>query len=596
MKLIGTKFFTHDSAVCTIDTKRKTVTALSTERLTRIKHDDLDASRVLKQLGVEVADAVAHAYSDFSAPAGETGVSVLQVIRNEVSLQRRALYRPKYLKELLSRGGLKDWSVYLRSPLRASYLGLLRLANKVVPGNLEWLNQWSVTNYIKHQLGQVGVNVAALHFYDHHDCHAASAAVLAPFGAGSFLNVTMDGYGDGYFSKAYWFEGASSKLIAGSKSVCVAGRVMSLGQLYGDVTEAAGYHRNADEGKVEALAAFASQDKGLREVFERAIQLEGCEWIINTDPYAQVSVDFLRKQIEVLGPKVVAATIQRKLEDDMVAYINALLEKHPKANLALSGGVAANIIMSLALYERCDLGELFVCPPMSDDGLALGSAVLLAQEYGEDVSWIREHRMPYFGTVVTEIDEAAARHAVEEIPVDNWEEDCAEALSQGAVVGVVQGRMEYGPRALGNRSILANPLLPDTRDRINSTVKRRPLFQPFCPSILESERERLFEKSFAHKHMAIAFRMKKEFHESLPCAVHVDGTARPQFVEAADNEGLFNILTAFKERTGFGVLINTSFNLHGRTIVQSADDVFTDFIDCQLDVVYVNGRKFVRAN
>ncbi|SVB82415.1 uncharacterized protein METZ01_LOCUS235269 [marine metagenome] len=151
--------------------------------------------------------------------------------------------------------------------------------------------------------------------------------------------------------------------------------------------------------------------------------------------------------------------------------------------------------------------------------------------------------------------------------------------------------MEFGPRALGNRSIIANPMLEDTRQKINSTVKRRPSYQPFCPSILEEERERLFKNSFSHKNMAIAFRMKDEYIKDLPCAVHVDGTARPQFVEEKDNPNYYRYLKALKDITGYGVSLNTSYNLHGRTIVRTPQDAIIDFIDCNIDELFIEGFR-----
>ena len=119
----------------------------------------------------------------------------------------------------------------------------------------------------------------------------------------------------------------------------------------------------------------------------------------------------------------------------------------------------------------------------------------------------------------------------------------------------------------------------------------RPSFQPFCPSILEDDRERLFENSFSHKHMAIAFRMKKEFISDLPCAVHIDGTARPQFIEESDNPAYYQYLKTLKEITGYGVSLNTSFNLHGRTIVRTPQDAIKDFLDCNIDELYIEGFK-----
>ena len=156
--------------------------------------------------------------------------------------------------------------------------------------------------------------------------------------------------------------------------------------------------------------------------------------------------------------------------------------------------------------------------------------------------------------------------------------------------------MEFGPRALGNRSIIASPMFEGSRKKINSTVKRRPSYQPFCPSILEEERDRLFTSSFPHKHMAIAFRMKEKFIRDLPCAVHVDGTARPQFVDKEDNPDYYRYLKALKEITGYGVSLNTSFNLHGRTIVRTPENAVTDFLDCNIDEMFIEGFRVTRKD
>jgi len=142
---------------------------------------------------------------------------------------------------------------------------------------------------------------------------------------------------------------------------------------------------------------------------------------------------------------------------------------------------------------------------------------------------------------------------------------------------------------LGNRSIVANPAIKDVTKKINKTVKRRPEFQPFCPSILEDERDRLFSNSFHHKHMATAFRMKSEYAKLIPAAAHVDMTARPQFVKEKDNPNFYRYLKALKKMNGFGVSINTSFNLHGRTIVRTAEDSIRDFLDCNIDFLYIEG-------
>jgi carbamoyltransferase len=160
--------------------------------------------------------------------------------------------------------------------------------------------------------------------------------------------------------------------------------------------------------------------------------------------------------------------------------------------------------------------------------------------------------------------------------------------------------MEWGPRALGNRSILADPRSASMRERINKVVKKRPLFQPFCPSVLVEEKDRLFERAYLNRHMTCAFRMRREFWEHLPSAIHIDGTARVQFVSADDNPMFYRVLAEFKRLSGFGVVINTSFNLHGRTIVNTPEDAIEDFLDSQMDFLVLDGylvrrRKFHRA-
>ena len=237
---------------------------------------------------------------------------------------------------------------------------------------------------------------------------------------------------------------------------------------------------------------------------------------------------------------------------------------------------------------------------MADDGLAIGSAILTAIDLGEDVSWLKNFEMPYFGDSYSRNDVKKVLDNFDNIIYedlnDNWPKEAAKAVAEGKICSIFQGKMEFGPRALGNRSIVASPMLEGTRKRINSKVKRRPSYQPFCPSILEEERKRLFANSFSHKHMAIAFRMKEEFIKDLPCAVHIDGTARPQFVEEKDNPNYYRYLKELKAITGYGVSLNTSFNLHGRTIVRTPENAVIDFIDCNIDELFIEGFRVMRSS
>ena len=237
-------------------------------------------------------------------------------------------------------------------------------------------------------------------------------------------------------------------------------------------------------------------------------------------------------------------------------------------------------------------------PAMGDDGSSAGAAILAALEEAQDLEWLRRAAMPYYGDEFSIEDTKNIlekyKMSISWIAIKNWEDDAAEEINKNKVVSVFQGRSEFGPRALGNRSILANPTSSKTRELLNKKIKKRPIFQPFCPSILNEERTRLFVDSFDHKFMAIAFRLKKKYQKSLPAIMHIDGTARPQFVEKDDNASFWKILKKLKSLNGFGVVLNTSFNLHGRAMVRTPDDAILDFLACKLDFMYINGFKVAR--
>ena len=173
----------------------------------------------------------------------------------------------------------------------------------------------------------------------------------------------------------------------------------------------------------------------------------------------------------------------------LVDYLNAVYKKYPINNLCLSGGVAANIIMSLQIYERTNFKNIYVLPPMGDEGLAIGSAILTAIDLEQDVAWLRDFKMPYFGDSYTREEVKLALQEFNNISFEdvekNWPEEAAKSVAEGKICSLFHGRMEFGPRALGNRSIVADPGLDNIRQRINSTVKRRPTTNHFALQFLK---------------------------------------------------------------------------------------------------------------
>jgi len=612
MKILGSKFFGHDSAVCYLDTAKKEIFAISTERVTRIKHDSIDVSPILENYNFDSIDAIAHSFSDFSNKSKDNEL----IAKNSVKQQKERLFRklvnPSYVKDLSDFKAKKNiilfQKVFTNFPLILNYI-YLDLKKIFLKDNVN-VNKKNITSFILNTVKNFGYKPKEIKFYDHHKCHAFPAYIFSPFFEEKALSLTIDGKGDGYFSKLYLFENINSyKLIGSSKadSFNVINnkryKWFSLGLLYEHFTAALDLRPGSDEGKVEARAAFGKVNQDLLKELKSATKINKKNLSISflkAEMSKFYDIDSLRKIKEKIGEEDFASVIQTYLEDIVVEYLDCVYQKHPTNNLCLSGGVAANIIMTLNIYERTKFKNIYVLPPMGDDGTALGSAILYALSKKEDISWLNKLYMPYFGDSFSREDVKKALLTFNNIIFDdcelNWPEIAASSVASGKICALFHGKMEFGPRALGCRSIIANPMLNNSRDKINSKVKKRPSYQPFCPSILESDRQRLFHNSFKHKHMALAFRMKKKHIEHLPCAVHIDGTARPQFVEKKDNPMYYRYLKELKKITGYGVSLNTSFNLHGRTIVRTPQDAVIDFIDCNLDELFIEGYRVRRKN
>ena len=606
MKIMGTKYCGHDSALCLLDTNEKNIFAMSTERVTRIKHDQLDITPILEKFKFSRIDYVAHSYSDFEDKAQDGELREKMIYNKDIEKALRIIIKPSYIQDLNISRIKKNMAIFRAlftdfSAVKSYYSAKFKrsLVNETPEGNKK-----AFVENIKINFKKFGLRPKKVLFYEHHLCHAIPSYYLSPFNGEKVIAMTIDGQGDGFFSKIYFFEGTKSfKLIGQSSADFIGGgdRFLSIGRIYNLFTQAMDLRPNSDEGKVEALAAFGSADKDLLTLLNNATNIDknslSIEFDIQKIQYFY-DIEWLKNQRQKIGDENFCATVQSYLEDTVVDYLNAVYKKYPINNLCLSGGVAANIIMSLQIYERTNFKNIYVLPPMGDEGLAIGSAILAAIDLDQDVAWLRDFKMPYFGDSYTREEVKLALQKFNNISFEdvekNWPEEAAKSVAKGKICALFHGRMEFGPRALGNRSIVADPGQDNIRQRINSTVKRRPSYQPFCPSILEEDRVRLFKDSFAHKHMAIAFRMKEEFIQDLPCAVHVDGTARPQFVEEKDNPNYYRYLKALKEITGYGVSLNTSFNLHGRTIVRTPQDALVDFIDCNIDELFIEGFKVKR--
>ena len=615
MKVAGSKIFGQDAALTVLDFDKKTIFAVSGDRVSRIKKDNYDLSQLLKDPKTPALNDVqilAYPFEIFGGRDALLETKGTSYFWLKLEKFRRNLHKPKYRSDLATYNNstlsFKTIFHYVKSPknilllIRRKFLWYQYKNDKLSKNFHEYYVNKIIKDFCVSSQMDPSVKIEK---HDHETSHAYAAFYLS-----SFIDVpkvcvlTLDEHGDESFSKVFMVQRRTFKQIGSSKAIRrkINGQfaVTSIGGLYSNFTEALGFIRSSDEGKVEALAAFGNTVDSVFDDLKQTIIIKDYTFHVNEKKYWKYcDLKYLARLREEFGDKDLARTIQEFLEFIVVCLLKKVKQDFNIDHLCIAGGVAANVIMNLKIYEDCAIKNLFICPPMGDDGSALGAAIKSAVENKLNCDWISSATMPYFGpefsTDETKNELIKRKNDVSfKFIGDTWPEIAGIDVSKNKIIGVFNGKMEFGPRSLGNRSIIANPLDPNARTRINNEIKKRHEFQPFCPSVLEDDRKYLFADSFPHKHMAIAFRMKKEFLDILSSAIHVDGTARPQFVEENDNPAFYNLIKAVKKETGFGIVINTSFNLHGRPVVYQIEHAIDDFLDCGLDKLFINGFEVTK--
>ncbi len=609
MKVIGTKYSGLESALTYFDSSKKLIFSLQSDRVSRIKKDNIDIEKLLKysinrNLIPTQVDIVAVPFNNFS---GEDGILEMQsptyFFLKKEKIARRYI-KPKYFKNLLKLTFKTKLKILL--DIRWHYYSLLHILFSNFRKNKN-LNKYYVKKTIKELLERNNIFAKKIEFYDHHLCHAASCLAIDNFDKSKTNFIfTLDEHGDLKHSSFYKWKDEKFNLISSSKIVKFSkdnrDYVTSIGSLYSNFTEALGLRRSVDEGKVEALAAYGQTNKNLFKILKKIVKInnEKLNFDIELESFKKfLTLNKLKKYREIIGDKNFAATIQNFLEEIVIEMLRLYKSIYKFDKIYFAGGVFANVILSYKIYKALDLKVVQVVPFMGDEGAGVGASILSLINNGQNSSNINNISMPYLGDSYNEEETSTILKLNEqyinfENLKDNWVDDAASALNENKIIGTFYGKMEFGPRALGHRSILANPFFEDTRDKINLQIKKRPWYQPLCPSILEEDREEIFEHSFYHKYMSTAFKVKSKFRDIIPSALHVDLTARPQFVTKDSNFLFYNLLKKIKEKNKYGVVLNTSFNLHGRTNVLRPEDAITDFLDCNLDQLYINGYKVTK--
>ena len=426
---------------------------------------------------------------------------------------------------------------------------------------------------------------APVGFFDHHLAHAASAYYTADIDRA--LVVTLDGGGDGN-SGTVW-TGTDGKL----QRLAAVSSFHSLGNLYSYVTELCGFKAERHEGKVTGLAAHG-----------RPIHADSLRELIGYEAPGQIRYRvpmYHRSALRTIASRLpddfdradLAASIQLVLEEVGVAFLRHWVEETGLRDVCLAGGVFANVRLNQALCEQAGLRRLWVHPAMDDSGLAAGAALMSQAKRGG----LEPRRTPdvYLGTG---FDDAAIERALTEArlaaPIEpDIHEAIASKLAEGAVVARFQGRMEYGPRALGHRSILYQPTDPSVNDWLNERLQRTE-FMPFAPAVATEHADACFEGldpvRDAARFMTVTLGCTPQMAESCPGVVHLDGTARPQIVDRDTAPDFHAILTRYFERTGLPALINTSFNLHEEPIVRTPEEAVRAFLEADIHYLAIGDR------
>ncbi|MCB9463816.1 MAG: carbamoyltransferase [Candidatus Eisenbacteria bacterium] len=452
---------------------------------------------------------------------------------------------------------------------QAAYYKLKRKLTEKRPSQLAELLQ-----------GDFGIT-APIEHVDHHFCHATSAYYTAGFP--DCTVITLDGGGDGLCSRVYRVRNGVFE------SLNHLGSYHSIGNYYAYVTRICGFTAHKHEGKITGLAAFG--EPKFREQLSKMIAFDGKQIRNRGNAYYWSAVKKLEASLpESYDKKDLASSIQRVLEDVVVAYCEHWVKASGIPRVAVAGGVFANVRLNQKIHELSCVEELFVHPGMGDEGLSFGAA--LTPNVVPD-----RHCPPVVDDVYlgpgfsdSEIEATLKSRGVSYRREDQLEQRIAELLAQGHVVARFDGRMEYGPRALGNRSVLYQPNDPSANDWLNQHLKRTE-FMPFAPVVREEIADRCFlgmdGARETARFMTITFDCTEEMRRLCPGVVHVDGTARPQVIRKKDNPGYYRILEEYEAITGLPTIVNTSFNVHDEPIVCSPDDALNGFLDGDLDYLAI---------
>ncbi|MCC6906232.1 MAG: hypothetical protein IT326_10345 [Anaerolineae bacterium] len=549
----------HDNSV-TLVRDGRIIYASTEERFSRTKHDSSvplqSLTDGLRRCGLTLADIDYFATGWTEAPFTS------------------GLFEPYPIAPLLT--GL---NLFLRRPLEVLKYARFRLGENLFRAPRA------------NTLVEMGVAPEKIIRLDHYHAHAASAYFTS--GLERALAVCVDAMGTD----------TAGRLWSGGAYWCEDGRVTflehvplhaSMGLFYSAVTVMLGFTFNDGEWKTMGLSAYAKGNDACVEAVRRlAPRFEDGRWvthpgwtdyrIVENAPLLRASASgrALARLVEQYGKEEIARAAQVVFEEEMLAYLRSLIEKTGAKSVVLAGGSFLNVKFNKLLREELNLEHVFVHPHAGDGGIAAGSALLVHAQKDPSTRPYRLQNAALGASFSTEEIEVVLQNRSTEISYERLDDRpgyTASALASGKVIGWFQGAAEWGPRALGQRSVIADPRSLDTKERINSTLKNRDWFMPFAPAVMFEHTAEYFERAYESPFMTLAFDVVPGQEAKIPAAIHIDNTARPQTVRREQNAPYYEVIEAFYKLTGVPVVLNTSFNRHGLPIVNSPDDAVDHLI------------------
>jgi carbamoyltransferase len=471
---------------------------------------------------------------------------------------------------------------------------------------------------------KAGDRSAAVHWVEHHPAHLASAFFVSPFEEAAVCAI--DGFGD--FVSTSWAIGRGSSM----KVIHRTFFPHSLGLLYLAITQYLGFNKFGDEFKVMGLAPYGSPDF-VQDVRQLVRLVPGGQFELNLPFFRHWSEGagmtwddgapvlervFTSKLEDLLGPartpdepvtarhEAIAASLQVVFEDAAFHVLNGVHEQTKMTRLCLAGGCAMNSVANGKIRERTPFEEVYVQPASGDNGTALGAAYWVwNQVLNSPRHFVMQHG--YWGPSFqnAQIDEALAARTGDMTSVGcdvrTFEDSAAlcdwtaARIAEGLVIGWFQGRMEWGARALGNRSILADPRRADMREIINTKIKFREKFRPFAPSVLVEKHAEYFEDSVPDPFMLQVYPIRPEKRDVIPAVTHVDGSGRLQTVSRESNPLYWELIRAFERRTGVPIVLNTSFNENEPIVLRPAE-ALDCFLRTRMDVLVLGNRVVTKVS